>query len=224
MLQLGSGALQKLWHFFCSAWACVGRGSSRVPCRELHGPVFMQGVGDPLLSPLQGNMDQERLKKQQELAAAAIYQQLQQQQLLQLVNRYGRCPLPWGGTGQAASPPQRQGERPLGLPQVGQGEEAEEGPSGGMWPLGPLPGYSALVLQPAIRPVCPPAEGGVRGSGPAAAAKHLPPAAAGSQAQVRPLHPPPTPSEGVPSAALSPGGLPVGPLIGAGGLPLRSCH
>ncbi|KAJ8282875.1 hypothetical protein COCON_G00053940 [Conger conger] len=37
-----------------------------------------------------GNMDQERLKKQQELvAAAALYQQLQQQQLFQLINRCG---------------------------------------------------------------------------------------------------------------------------------------
>ncbi|XP_029974653.1 GRB10-interacting GYF protein 1-like isoform X3 [Salarias fasciatus] len=35
----------------------------------------------------QGNLDQERLKKQQELAAAALYQQLQQQQLFQLINR-----------------------------------------------------------------------------------------------------------------------------------------
>lgn len=35
-----------------------------------------------------GNLDQDRLKKQQELAAAAaIYQQLQQQQLFQLINR-----------------------------------------------------------------------------------------------------------------------------------------
>ncbi|KAM3591126.1 uncharacterized protein V6R79_022893 [Siganus canaliculatus] len=35
-----------------------------------------------------GNMDQERLKKQQELAAAAaLYQQIQQQQLFQLINR-----------------------------------------------------------------------------------------------------------------------------------------
>lgn len=33
-------------------------------------------------------MDQERLKKQQELATAALYQQLQHQQFLQLVNRY----------------------------------------------------------------------------------------------------------------------------------------
>ncbi|EMP39990.1 PERQ amino acid-rich with GYF domain-containing protein 2 [Chelonia mydas] len=36
----------------------------------------------------QGNLDQERLKKQQELAAAALYHQLQHQQFLQLVNRY----------------------------------------------------------------------------------------------------------------------------------------
>ncbi|XP_047462342.1 GRB10-interacting GYF protein 1 isoform X2 [Mugil cephalus] len=36
----------------------------------------------------QGNLDQERLKKQQEMAtAAALYQQLQQQQLFQLINR-----------------------------------------------------------------------------------------------------------------------------------------
>jgi len=35
----------------------------------------------------QGNLDQDRLKKQQELAAAALYQQLQQQQLFQLINR-----------------------------------------------------------------------------------------------------------------------------------------
>lgn len=40
------------------------------------------------LSSFQGNLDQERLKKQQELAAAAaLYQQLQQQQLFQLINR-----------------------------------------------------------------------------------------------------------------------------------------
>lgn len=36
---------------------------------------------------IQGNLDQERLKKQQELATAALYQQLQQQQLFQLINR-----------------------------------------------------------------------------------------------------------------------------------------
>ncbi len=41
------------------------------------------------LSVYQGNMDQERLKKQKELAAAtALYQQLQQQQLFQLINRW----------------------------------------------------------------------------------------------------------------------------------------
>ncbi|XP_042329390.1 GRB10-interacting GYF protein 1 isoform X2 [Sceloporus undulatus] len=42
---------------------------------------FAPGPSPP---PLLGNMDQERLKKQQELAAAALYQQLQHQQLLQL--------------------------------------------------------------------------------------------------------------------------------------------
>jgi hypothetical protein len=36
-------------------------------------------------------MDQERLKKQQELAAVALYQQLQHQHFLQLVSRYGGC-------------------------------------------------------------------------------------------------------------------------------------
>ncbi|KAL8177013.1 UNVERIFIED_CONTAM: hypothetical protein K2H54_040830, partial [Gekko kuhli] len=47
------------------------------------------------LPPAQGNMDQERLKKQQELAAATLYQQLQHQQLLQLANRqqYAQCAL-----------------------------------------------------------------------------------------------------------------------------------
>ncbi|XP_025131199.2 GRB10-interacting GYF protein 1 isoform X8 [Bubalus bubalis] len=43
---------------------------------------FAPGPSPP---PLLGNMDQERLKKQQELAAAALYQQLQHQQFLQLV-------------------------------------------------------------------------------------------------------------------------------------------
>lgn len=48
---------------------------------------FAPGPSPP---PLLGNMDQERLKKQQELAAAtALYQQLQQQQLFQLINRCG---------------------------------------------------------------------------------------------------------------------------------------
>ncbi|XP_060540686.1 GRB10-interacting GYF protein 1 isoform X2 [Pantherophis guttatus] len=67
----------------------------RVPFAPGPSPPPLLGVGDPLLSPLQGNMDQERLKKQQELAAAAIYQQLQQQQLLQLVNsrQYAQCAL-----------------------------------------------------------------------------------------------------------------------------------
>ncbi|KAL7982943.1 hypothetical protein Chor_013549 [Crotalus horridus] len=53
---------------------------------------FAPGPSPP---PLLGNMDQERLKKQQELAAAAIYQQLQHQQLLQLVNsrQYAQCAL-----------------------------------------------------------------------------------------------------------------------------------
>lgn len=43
---------------------------------------FAPGPSPP---PLLGNMDQERLKKQQELAAAALYQQLQHQHFLQLV-------------------------------------------------------------------------------------------------------------------------------------------
>lgn len=47
---------------------------------------FAPGPSPP---PLLGNMDQERLKKQQELAAAALYQQLQHQQYLQLMNRSG---------------------------------------------------------------------------------------------------------------------------------------
>lgn len=55
---------------------------------------FAPGPSPP---PLLGNMDQERLKKQQELAAAALYQQLQHQQLLQLVNsrqqQYTQCSL-----------------------------------------------------------------------------------------------------------------------------------
>lgn len=47
------------------------------------------------LALTQGNMDQERLKKQQEMAAAALYQQLQHQQFLQLVGRYGAPRRPW---------------------------------------------------------------------------------------------------------------------------------
>lgn len=63
-------------------------------------------LGTPLLGTLtqacsdlpQGNMDQERLKKQQELAAAALYQQLQHQHFLQLVGRYGEpVGLLWAG-------------------------------------------------------------------------------------------------------------------------------
>ncbi|XP_074839023.1 GRB10-interacting GYF protein 1 isoform X2 [Carettochelys insculpta] len=46
---------------------------------------FAPGPSPP---PLLGNLDQERLKKQQELAAAALYQQLQHQQFLQLISRY----------------------------------------------------------------------------------------------------------------------------------------
>ncbi|XP_015668630.1 GRB10-interacting GYF protein 1 [Protobothrops mucrosquamatus] len=58
---------------------------------------FAPGPSPP---PLLGNMDQERLKKQQELAAAAIYQQLQHQQLLQLVNsrQYAQCGLQQKGS------------------------------------------------------------------------------------------------------------------------------
>uniref|UniRef100_A0A3P8ZAK4 GYF domain-containing protein n=1 Tax=Esox lucius TaxID=8010 RepID=A0A3P8ZAK4_ESOLU len=47
---------------------------------------FAPGPSPP---PLLGSMDQERLKKQQDLAAVALYQQLQQQQLFQLINRCG---------------------------------------------------------------------------------------------------------------------------------------
>lgn len=47
------------------------------------------------LALTQGNMDQERLKQQQEMAAAALYQQLQHQQFLQLVGRYGAPRRPW---------------------------------------------------------------------------------------------------------------------------------
>nr|XP_034990277.1 GRB10-interacting GYF protein 1 isoform X3 [Zootoca vivipara] len=56
---------------------------------------FAPGPSPPPLLSAQGNMDQERLKKQQELAAAALYQQLQHQQLLQLVNsrQYAQCSL-----------------------------------------------------------------------------------------------------------------------------------
>ncbi|XP_027020751.2 GRB10-interacting GYF protein 1 isoform X2 [Tachysurus fulvidraco] len=47
---------------------------------------FAPGPSPP---PLLCNLDQDRLKKQQELATAALYQQLQQHQLFQLINRCG---------------------------------------------------------------------------------------------------------------------------------------
>lgn len=54
---------------------------------EVSGECGARGrSGGNAFAPTQGNMDQERLKKQQELAAAALYQQLQHQQFLQLVN------------------------------------------------------------------------------------------------------------------------------------------
>ncbi|XP_037116115.1 GRB10-interacting GYF protein 1 isoform X3 [Syngnathus acus] len=57
--------------------ATVSQSSANID----HGKGWMQKGGK------MGNLDQERLKKQQELAAAALYQQLQQQQLFQLINR-----------------------------------------------------------------------------------------------------------------------------------------
>ncbi|XP_064296441.1 GRB10-interacting GYF protein 1-like [Phalacrocorax carbo] len=52
---------------------------------------FAPGPAPP---PLLGNLAQERLKKQQELAAAALYQQLQHQQFLQLLGRQPLAPCP----------------------------------------------------------------------------------------------------------------------------------
>ncbi|XP_032111055.1 GRB10-interacting GYF protein 1 isoform X4 [Sapajus apella] len=63
------------------------------------------------LSPEQGNMDQERLKKQQqELAAAALYQQLQHQQFLQLVSsrQLPQCTLREKAALGDLTPPQQQ--------------------------------------------------------------------------------------------------------------------
>ncbi|XP_034844413.1 GRB10-interacting GYF protein 1 isoform X4 [Mirounga angustirostris] len=63
--------------------AALASGEGRLePCwgRRAEGQSHRRAVG-----LAQGNMDQERLKKQQELAAAALYQQLQHQQFLQLV-------------------------------------------------------------------------------------------------------------------------------------------
>ncbi|KAM4813093.1 GRB10-interacting GYF protein 1 isoform 2-T3 [Urocitellus parryii] len=64
----------------------------------------------PALALLQGNMDQERLKKQQELAAAALYQQLQHQQFLQLVGsrQLPQCALREKAAMGDLTPPQQQ--------------------------------------------------------------------------------------------------------------------
>uniref|UniRef100_A0A7N9IFK9 GRB10 interacting GYF protein 1 n=1 Tax=Macaca fascicularis TaxID=9541 RepID=A0A7N9IFK9_MACFA len=69
---------------------------------------FAPGPSPP---PLLGNMDQERLKKQQELAAAALYQQLQHQQFLQLVSsrQLPQCALrEKAALGDLTPPPQQQ--------------------------------------------------------------------------------------------------------------------
>lgn len=58
---------------------------------------FAPGPSPP---PLMGNLDQERLKKQQELAATALYHQLQHQQFLHLLGRQPPAPCP-------APPPQK---------------------------------------------------------------------------------------------------------------------
>ncbi|XP_025778894.1 GRB10-interacting GYF protein 1 [Puma concolor] len=68
---------------------------------------FAPGPSPP---PLLGNMDQERLKKQQELAAAALYQQLQHQQFLQLVGsrQLPQCALREKAALGDLTPPQQQ--------------------------------------------------------------------------------------------------------------------
>ncbi|ELW56475.1 PERQ amino acid-rich with GYF domain-containing protein 1 [Tupaia chinensis] len=68
---------------------------------------FAPGPSPP---PLLGNMDQERLKKQQELAAAALYQQLQHQQFLQLVSsrQVPQCALREKAAMGDLTPPQQQ--------------------------------------------------------------------------------------------------------------------
>lgn len=68
---------------------------------------FAPGPSPP---PLLGNMDQERLKKQQELAAVALYQQLQHQQFLQLVSsrQLPQCALREKAAMGDLSPPQQQ--------------------------------------------------------------------------------------------------------------------
>lgn len=69
---------------------------------------FAPGPSPP---PLLGNLDQERLKKQQELAAASLYQQLQHQQFLQLVGsrQVPQCALrEKAALGDLSPPPQQQ--------------------------------------------------------------------------------------------------------------------
>ncbi|XP_029437473.1 GRB10-interacting GYF protein 1 isoform X3 [Rhinatrema bivittatum] len=69
---------------------------------------FAPGPSPP---PLLGNMDQDRLKKQQELAAAALYQQLQHQQFLQLINsrqQYAQCALQQKAASGDLTPQQQQ--------------------------------------------------------------------------------------------------------------------
>ncbi|XP_064449300.1 GRB10-interacting GYF protein 1 isoform X8 [Mirounga angustirostris] len=83
--------------------AALASGEGRLePCwgRRAEGQSHRRAVG-----LAQGNMDQERLKKQQELAAAALYQQLQHQQFLQLVGRYGAPGRPWRPGGLRAGGP-----------------------------------------------------------------------------------------------------------------------
>ncbi|XP_060029410.1 GRB10-interacting GYF protein 1 isoform X2 [Erinaceus europaeus] len=69
---------------------------------------FAPGPSPP---PLLGNLDQGRLKKQQELAAAALYQQLQHQQFLQLISsrQPPQCALrEKAALGDLSPPPQQQ--------------------------------------------------------------------------------------------------------------------
>lgn len=68
-----------------SARVSAGTGSqSSANVEDGEGRMQRRGKIDRQVT---GNLDQDRLKKQQELAAAALYQQLQQQQLFQLINR-----------------------------------------------------------------------------------------------------------------------------------------
>ncbi|XP_048372901.1 GRB10-interacting GYF protein 1 isoform X1 [Sphaerodactylus townsendi] len=71
-------------------WAKPGLAHLRPHHKRPFGAALKQSV------TREGNMDQERLKKQQELATATLYQQLQHQQLLQLANsrqQYAQCSL-----------------------------------------------------------------------------------------------------------------------------------